>query len=243
MLDKTQSKIHIHIYRVLHFYDFHFRPNFGAYIFGHFHSWQDALRILHYSFPQKLSSASLSNGITDLFVFYLDRLLNAWLFVSDRLRLLSWTKELAETIKFEKFLKTNKFEVFEINWEQIAKGRNERTHVKSPKGREQGKETVYTRWESFKLSPPFPQYFPHRFSTFSESGCAYVCPSYLCENPVSNWKVFKTNMQRKRCSSLRLQRLLTAIASNGQQESEKEKQPKPSSSTSTLGAEKNSFVC
>lgn len=50
--------------------------------------------------------------------------------------LFDWTKEeLAETIKFAKFLKTNKFEVFEINWEQIAKGKNEQSTNENPKKR------------------------------------------------------------------------------------------------------------
>lgn len=72
--------------------------------------------------------------------------------------LFDWTKEeLAETIKFAKFLKTNKFEVFEINWEQIAKGKNEQSTNENPKKEKGQQNSVRRHFYYVKSIPKFLQ--------------------------------------------------------------------------------------
>lgn len=91
--------------------------------------------------------------------------------------LFDWTKEeLAETIKFAKFLKTNKFEVFEINWEQIAKGKNEQKTNESPK-REKGQQnSVRRHFYYVKSIPKFLQLsLPQSLSFIAPRVSSFVC--------------------------------------------------------------------
>lgn len=119
--------------------------------------------------------------------------------------LFDWTKEeLAETIKFAKFLKTNKFEVFEINWEQIAKGKNEQKTNESPK-REKGQQNSVRRHFYYVKSIPkflqlsLPQslsFIAPRVSSFVcakiqqaiEKFAKQICKRKRCSNALSKWK-------------------------------------------------------
>lgn len=122
--------------------------------FGHFHSWEHAQDAQYrrgsciFLAPPSPSPPLLADWLLNVNCVC-TVWLSSWRLEAGGLsltgamsaELFDWTKEeLAETIKFAKFLKTNKFEVFEINWEQIAKGKNEQSTNENPK--KKGKRTT-----------------------------------------------------------------------------------------------------